>query len=308
MKILPSKPRWLRVTAKIVLSIVAILFLRTVLGLGLAWCFYRTTPNFHDHAREFPADEIEFEHRLPDGESSLTLPYVLGSVDIDELAPQSPRSKYSREGGPMMSRRDLEIELDHGSERLLSFHQWFDIAIDREAWDHVAFRANAPVVQTAQGFRSVTVLTLPTADELVGEESGEGGKVTIDVLLLAGEGPDEVRVRVEEGGHPERVEFPEPDLSTAFLRAAAGLMHPSKSPPAEGIVHHFRQKLSFDWTIEEDRQGSGGPGWQFTDHWTNAGAYSYGFEVRQPVSMNGSGGGNITTGQQVEFTWGDVIW
>lgn len=300
-----NKPGKLRKPLKTLLSVilvlVAIFALRFVFGLATAAWHYNATPNFHDYLETHPVDTKTINERLPQGELiSSEDRWIAGTID--------PLNLSATESDYICGQILLEIEILRGAERLLELHERFSIALRKNDLTHHGVDIHIPTLRTAPGLQAIVVTSLSDPDKMIGEESAAVGSAIVDVVLISSQGPSQTQFRL----HPDEPSSltnsaPRPTSPISLWQLIAGLPYNTKSLPEEGLIHHTRQRIRFDW--EKFDKGHGGPTMSFATHATNTHEYSYDLNIKISETKNdGKSDSEFTQSQELARSWMGEIW
>jgi hypothetical protein len=293
----PPRRRRLKILGLVILVGIALYVIRLALGLGTAAWHYSNTPDFAEYLTSHPVQSETIEARLPSGEPITTeSPWTTGSIDPLSLTPDD--GEYER------SDLTLLIDITRGDESLLSFEEEFSVALRRSDWTHHGVRIGVSNLRTAPGLRAIVVTSISDPEKMVGENSMGVGGAVVDLFLVSGAGPSESRFQFDPDGNvwsggPGIVST---GVSFPIWRKITGIAHNTRALPAEGLIHHVRQRVSFDWKKYEG--GHGGPSMSFVHHAVNTDEYSYGLKVE----IEGSKGGHFKTEKNLSRTWNGEIW
>ena len=201
----------------------------------------------------------------------------------------------------------LVIDMTHGDESLLHMQEDFSVALRREDWEHHGVHIEVASLQTATDLRAMVVTSLSDPEKMVGGDSMAEGGAIVDVFLVAGEGDSETRFQLRPGGN---IWGGNGDLSDGFSfpywRLLTGITHNLEELPAEGLVHHVRQRIAFDWKKYDN--GHGGPSMYFSHHRANTDEYSYGVEVQVQHAMDGQSAGENKQSKSLRREWNGKLW
>lgn len=89
-------------------------------------------------------------------------------------------------------------------------------------------------------------------------------------------------------------------------RRITGITHNVASLPDEGLIHHVRQWVSFDW--EKYESGRGGPSRSFMEHAVNTEEYSHEIEMRLGINMDGESSGSTENKKSLQSSWNGETW
>jgi hypothetical protein len=155
--------------------------------------------------------------------------------------------------------------------------------------------------------RAVVVTTLSDPEKMIGTDSEAVGGAIVDVFLIAGTDPSETYFQLDPDGS---VWSGGTGMNTAPKippwQMATGITHNVEPLPEEGLIHHVRQRISFDWDKHEN--GHSGPSSSFVNHEVNTSEYSYKVTASTEHSIDGGGGGDTTQSISLQRTWGSEIW
>jgi len=272
-------PRWIKRSkffrfALNLLCLVALLIAgRLAIGIGYATYHYRTTPSIDEFAKKHPVAETTIREYLPSGKTlSKDNHWSISEMGESDLAQEEEDKKLDEK---LLS---VEIHLQHGRRTLAKLNTDFTVLLDQN-WDHQKITIEMKSMEVEKNFHCLVVTSLSNSDELVGTGSMGRGNAVVDLFLLSGSGPNQHRFCIQDS-NPPKPTFP---LSTAsnesiWLAAIFGITCNLTGPPKEGLIHHVRHKIRFDW--EKHKDGHGGPSFMFPQHYLNSKEYTYQVTVR----------------------------
>ena len=257
---------------------------RLILGMGTAAIHYANTPTFSEYVESHPVSDLDLAKRLPTGEAiSENRQWSTGDVD--------PLQLVKGEGEFELGEAVLKIEIDHGNDNLLSMEAKFAVSLRREDWTHHGVHIEVSSLDTAENMRAVVVATLSDPEKMIGKDSEAVGGAIIDVFLVAGTDPSETYFQLDPDGN---VRSGGTGMNTVpaipMWQMVTGIAHNVEPLPEEGLIHHVRQRVSFDWNKLEN--GHSGPSQSFANHEVNTYEYSYEVTVSTKHSLDGGGGGD----------------
>ena len=311
-KLEPGSPKFRRVLKlPAILIIVAAGLYAVRLGLGpaAAAIHFRNTPAFAEYIASHPVKKEVIEQRIPPGEAIDEPAWIAGTVDPLGLTPN--------EGDHMQAGQRIQVDITHGGESLLRFRQDFDFAFLRKDWTRHGVRIGAPLIITKPGFRAVTVTTIKEPGEMIGENSMGVGSAIVDVFLVSGGGPSEARIQffpddyyewglalVNSSAYRKKLQAEEPP---SRWRRITGNTHNVEPLPAEGLIHHVRRYVNFDW--EKTDTGFSGPGDSpHLLHTANTSEYSHEIKIQHEASMEGKTYQNSTRPKSLNHSWKGEVW
>lgn len=296
----PRLRRGLKAALMLVMAVGGLYVARLALGLGTAAIHYGSTPSFAEYVASHPFDSDTIAQRLPPGELiTSNRHWMTGAID--------PLSLNVGEGDHERANLTLVIDITHGDEILLDLKEEFSVALRRKDWTHHGVHIEVASLRTAPDWRAIVVTSLSEPEKMVGDDSMAEGGAIVDVFLVAGKGESETRFQLRPEGN---IWGGSGDLSGGFSfpywRLVTGITHNLEELPAEGLVHHVRQRIAFDWQKYEN--GHGGPSMNFTHHRANTDEYSHGVEIQIQHSMDGKSAGEYKQSKSLRREWNGVVW
>jgi len=282
-------PRWVT-RLLLVGGTLGVLFVgRVAVSFGVATHYYATTASFGEFVDSTPVAPEVAERWLPEGSLlAENEPLVLGEpADFEDAA----------------FRARARLNLKRGDQVLLDAFVEFDVVGDEETWEPHGLRISLAGLHTPPGMRAFVQVGLIEPEALLDHDDPHG-RVFVDALLLAGDGP--VAFRVVE------YESPPPPLAggqgdRVLDRLVMGWVHPDGEPPEEGYIHHLRCQVEPQW-IRLGANGYMGPHLRGIDSRTNSPMYSRAFEAELEDLGRESAGTNTTQSTSITYTWNDVVW
>ena len=287
-----------------ILVLVAVLILRFVFGMGTAAWHYWSTPKFHEYLATHPVDTDTINERIPQGK-------LISSEDRSTAGTVDPLTVSNSASDYICAELLLEIEILRGDEQLLECHERFSVALRKNDWTHHGIDIHIPTLRTAPGLQAIVVTSLSDPDKMLGEDSARVGNAMVDVFLISNQGPSKTQFRL----HPEEpaslASFaPRPTSPISLWQRIAGLPYNTKSLPEEGLIHHTRQRVRFDW--ERFEKGYGGPSMSYATHATNTHEYSYDLNIKiseyKSHRDSDSPESTFTQSQELSRRWMGKIW
>lgn len=285
----PTASRTSRILKRLLLAfgvLVGLFVLRLVVGLGSAYAHYNSTPDFETFVASRPVSQVDLESWLPPGE--VLARDTAWSIGVPET--EDSQALHAT----------FEVTMEHGAEQLLKASVEVAMVMDPETYASLGYSILCPSIQTRAGLRAIVQVGVIGSERLVGEADASGGSLVVDVVLVAGEGPNEFRV-TELEGTPTEIGQQGPGFS--LLRSIFGIVHPLGELPDEGLMHQSRSRVSLTWRKVDG--GAQSMGYSPVQGRTNCEEYSH----KITVSVEEHDGGlKRTSSRSIDYKWNDVIW
>ncbi|MCB9914590.1 MAG: hypothetical protein H6828_05505 [Planctomycetes bacterium] len=283
-------PPWIARVAVVCMLVFAVIVLRMIAGVGLAYAHFKAAPKFADFVAEHPVDEAHALALLPPGEELAEgRAWSVGDVPPDATIET------------LVARTQAHVS--HGDEVLLD--ATVEVALEVDAADGARLRATVrpPAIATRAGMRALVQVGLVGDEHLLASPTTGATQVVVDALVVAGEGPDLVRVVRLDAPPPALVE---PERGLGLLRAALGLVYPRGELPEEGYVQHLRAECSLTWA----RTANGHQGLSVgeSEYTTNCIEYSYESRVTQEDGRDELVATTHTSAWSRTFRWNESVW
>jgi hypothetical protein len=291
-----SSPRCRTILRRIVIVALGLYVLRFGLGLGLGYLHYQNTPDFSAYLASHLVAPADLAPHLPRaGVVQTQSRYQIGEVEPAQIKTDDPDR--------LRLTQALQLELDHGLERLLDLQLDFDFAVRKQDLQKLGMvvSASKAVIDPRMRLRICVELVYPEPHL---SDSGDFPiSAYVDTYVVSGSGPTELNfLRGVERRAPLEPALP-------FLPAwalIAGLTHNIYGLPEEGLIYHFQSQVNFDW--QKNSNGSSGPGKSRPEFYANSEEYSYRWKglVKDIRTL----GGSLTSTNEVAHTrkWNEQIW
>jgi hypothetical protein len=277
-------PPWIMKVAVVCLILFGVVVVRMVIGLGLAYAYYRSAQNFDAFVTEHPVELAVLDSRVPTGTLLASAsPWRLGGLGGGELETASLW---------------CEVDIRHGDEQLLD--AMVEVVAAESPGDAESRSLEVSLKRITTDPRLHALIQVGVVEN--GDLLEAGGEFVVDVALASGPGDDSLRV-VELSAVPPVWED-EPPFS--LLRLLFGLMHPVSDHPPEGLIYRTRQRLTLDWsgTINEGTRLEG----RTVDLKLNCHDYSSSVDASFSTFANGSRQLHQETNWSESYDWNEQVW
>lgn len=263
--------------------------LRTAIGLGSAFVHYRLTQDFESFIAEQAVSDEALEAWLPKGELLASdREWTFGRATLED---------------PVELVLNETFTIKHGEDLLLEAVINIRATATKDTWAEERYSISASKLHTVEGMRAVVQVGVRNKADLIQEVDGRRGVLFADVVLVAGDGPDEFRV-VELMETPPKFEEWLSDISP--LRALLGLVHPSGALPEEGWMHQVRSQVTMSW--HKTSHGSGSVSFSPAAIRMNCDGYSFETEWGLEQLRDGHSGLQTKSSWSSRYTWNEDVW
>lgn len=283
-------PYW----AKALIVVSGLAVLTPLVGIGLVTAHAAFTPRFEEYVRSTPVDASVLIP--PTGAAVLASGPSWFAAERDPFGVEPPERNELRQS----------FVVKHGDAVLLDLRQTLAYTWNDDFSERESFGGRTDVLRTGENLHAIVRVHVAGVDTLVGAGSLRTGRVTFDVWLVAGAGPNDVHWL--EGDPETPFESGAGSLggtNDSAFAAFAETFHPAPTLPSCGLAHHMRRTLIL--TAARHAGGAESTGWGELEHSVTTGEYSYtvesGFEREE-----GGGKSSSSESKSLSKTLNGQVW